>query len=99
MGSHGSRSVHHESPPFPVEPRYETKTVTVLGKRMAYVEAGSGDPIVLVHGNPTSKYMWRNVMPHLESLGRVVAPDLIGMGESEKLDEHEAGPDRYALKE
>ena len=99
MGARGSRSRRPvQSPPaFPVEPRYETKTVIVLGKQMAYVEAGSGDPIVFVHGNPTSKYMWRNVMPHCESLGRVIALDLIGMGESEKLENGE-GPDRYSLK-
>src|SRR6202000_145570 len=48
-------------------------------------EAGRGDPIVFLHGNPTSSYLWRNVIPHLESLGRCIAPDLIGMGDSEKL--------------
>ena len=53
------------------------------------------DPIVFVHGNPTSKYMWRNVMPHCESVGRVIAVDLIGMGESEKLDNVQ-GPDVLA---
>ena len=101
MGARNSRPVQDDvPPPFPVEPRYETKTVCVLGKRMAYYEAGdpSGDPIVFVHGNPTSKFMWRNVMPHCESLGaRLIAPDLIGMGESEKL-EGGGDPDRYSLK-
>ena len=104
MGARGSRSSRAVqdtdagfSSPFPVEPAYETKTITVLGKQMAYVEAGSGDPIVFVHGNPTSKYMWRNVMPHCESLGRVIAPDLIGMGESEKLTGDD--PDRYCVRE
>ena len=63
---------------------YKTKFVTVKGSQMAYVEAGEGDPILFLHGNPTSKYLWRNVMPHLEAQGRVIAPDLIGMGESEK---------------
>jgi haloalkane dehalogenase len=52
---------------------------------MAYVEVGHGDPIVLLHGNPTSSYLWRNVLPHLESLGRCIAPDLMGMGDSDKL--------------
>jgi len=61
-------------------------TITVSGKKMAYVELGSGDPIVFLHGNPTSSYLWRNIMPHLKSLGRCLAPDLIGMGDSEKLD-------------
>ncbi|MDX1818492.1 MAG: haloalkane dehalogenase [Marinobacter sp.] len=63
------------------------KFVTVHGRKIAYVETGNpdGDPIVFLHGNPTSSYLWRNVMPHLESLGRCIAPDLIGMGDSEKL--------------
>lgn len=63
------------------------KSVSVHGKRMAYVERGQGDPILFLHGNPTSSYLWRNVMPHLEELGRCIAPDLIGMGASDKLDE------------
>ena len=67
--------------------------VPVLGHRMAYVEAGKGDPIVFLHGNPTSSYLWRNVIPHLESLGRCIAPDLIGMGDSEKL--YPSGPGSY----
>ena len=53
---------------------------------MAYVEVGEGDPIVFLHGVPTSSYLWRNVMPHLEGQGRLIAPDLIGMGDSEKLE-------------
>ncbi|MEM7124716.1 MAG: haloalkane dehalogenase [Chloroflexota bacterium] len=63
---------------------YETQFVEVLGSQMAYVEAGEGDPILFLHGNPTSKYLWRNVMPWLEGQGRLIAPDLIGMGESDK---------------
>ena len=63
---------------------YETQFVEVNGAQMAYVEAGEGDPILFLHGNPTSKYLWRNVMPWLEGQGRVIAPDLIGMGESDK---------------
>ena len=52
---------------------------------MAYVEAGEGDPILFLHGNPTSKIFYgANIMPHLEAQGRVIAPDLIGMGESDK---------------
>jgi len=77
--------------------RYEKKTTDVLGQRMAYVETGSGDPIVLQHGNPTSSYLWRNVIPHLEGLGRCIAPDLIGMGDSAKLPN--SGPDRYTFVE
>ncbi len=62
----------------------ERKRVAVLDSEMAYVEAGAGDPIVLLHGNPTSSYLWRNVIPHLEGSGRCLAPDLIGMGDSGK---------------
>jgi haloalkane dehalogenase len=69
----------------------------VSGKRLAYLEAGSGDPIVLLHGNPTSSYLWRNVIPELEGCGRVIAPDLIGQGDSEKLPASE-GADRYAFE-
>ena len=75
--------------------RYPKRYADVLGKRMAYVEAGAGDPIVFLHGNPTSSYLWRNVMPHLEGLGRCIAPDLIGMGDSEKLAESGAGSYRF----
>ena len=64
---------------------------------MSYIEEGEGDPIVFLHGNPTSSYLWRNVIPHLEGRGRLIAPDLIGMGDSEKL--HDSGPDRYTFKE
>ena len=73
------------------------KFKTIHGKRMAYIEEGSGDPIVFLHGNPTSSYLWRNVMPHLEGRGRLIAPDLIGMGDSEKLDD--SGPERYTYVE
>src|SRR5215831_9853618 len=69
----------------------------VLGRRMAYVESGVGDPIVLLHGNPTSSYLWRNVIPYLTSLGRCIAPDLIGMGDSEKLPD--SGPGSYTFIE
>jgi len=77
--------------------RYPKKTVPVRGKSMAYVEVGSGDPIVFLHGNPTSSYLWRNIIPHLESEGRCIAPDLIGMGDSDKLDD--VGPDSYRFVE
>ena len=69
----------------------------VQGKRIAYLEAGTGDPIVLLHGNPTSSYLWRNVIPELEDCGRVIVPDLIGQGESDKLPASE-GPDRYSFE-
>ncbi|MGF1598892.1 MAG: haloalkane dehalogenase [Acidimicrobiales bacterium] len=64
---------------------FEKKKLTVDGRTMAYVEVGEGDPIVLLHGNPTSSYLWRNIIPHLSGLGRCIAPDLIGMGDSDKL--------------
>ncbi|MDD9888977.1 MAG: haloalkane dehalogenase [Gammaproteobacteria bacterium] len=73
------------------------KTVTVNGKTMSYVEMGEGDPIIFQHGNPTSSYLWRNIMPHLADQGRCVAIDLIGMGDSDKLED--SGPDRYTLLE
>jgi haloalkane dehalogenase len=73
------------------------KSVEVRGKRMSYVECGEGDPILFLHGNPTSSYLWRNVMPHLQDQGRCLAPDLIGMGDSEKLDD--PGPDSYRFVE
>ena len=71
------------------------KSVTVNGKRMSYVEMGEGDPILFQHGNPTSSYLWRNVMPHLADQGRCIAIDLIGMGDSDKLDD--VGPESYTF--
>ena len=75
----------------------EKKYVRVLDRNMAYVEAGEGDPIVLLHGNPTSSYLWRGITPHLTGLGRCIAPDLIGMGDSDKLDD--SGPQSYRFVE
>lgn len=57
----------------------------VLDSTIAYVEMGEGDPIVFLHGNPTSSYLWRDVMPHVSDLGRCIAPDLVGMGDSGRL--------------
>ena len=65
---------------------YERKYVEVLGSKMSYVDKGEGDPIVFIHGAPTSAYLWRNIMPYLEPYGRVIAPELIGHGESGKPD-------------
>jgi haloalkane dehalogenase len=70
---------------------------TVLGQHMAYLEAGEGDPIVFLHGNPTSSFLWRNVIPHVQALGRCIAPDLIGMGDSDKLPD--SGPASYSFAE
>src|SRR6202048_3707576 len=69
------------------------KTVDVLGSRMAYHERGEGAPVLLLHGNPTSSYLWRDVLPELEGSGRLIAPDLIGMGDSAKLPN--PGPATY----
>lgn len=63
----------------------EKHRIEVLDSRMAYLDAGEGDPIVFLHGNPTSSYLWRNVIPHVIGMGRCVAPDLIGMGDSDKV--------------
>jgi haloalkane dehalogenase len=73
------------------------KFVDVLGKSMAYVEMGEGEPIVFQHGNPASSYLWRNIMPHVRGHGRCIAIDLIGMGDSAKLDD--PGPGRYTFVE
>lgn len=77
----------------------EKKFIEVLGHQMAYVEMGnpSGRPIVFQHGNPTSSYLWRNIMPHAETLGRCIAIDLIGMGDSDKLAD--SGPEHYKFAE
>ncbi len=76
---------------------YAKKLATVNGYEMAYVEAGRGDPIVFLHGNPTSSYLWRNIIPYAEPYGRCIAPDLIGMGDSDKLKN--SGPGRYSYDE
>lgn len=73
------------------------KFTEINGRNMAWVESGMGDPIVLLHGNPTSSYLWRNIIPYLETLGRRIAPDLIGMGDSDKLND--SGPGRYRFVE
>ncbi len=75
----------------------QKKKIQVLDKKMAYVEIGKGAPIVFQHGNPTSSYLWRNIMPHLKNHGRCIAIDLIGMGDSDKLDN--SGSDRYTFFE
>jgi haloalkane dehalogenase len=75
----------------------EKQFAEVNGLRMAYVEEGEGDPIVFLHGNPTSSYLWRNIWPHVREQGRVIVPDLIGMGDSDKLPT--SGPDSYRFVE
>ncbi|MFC3231106.1 haloalkane dehalogenase [Marinibaculum pumilum] len=83
--------------PLDTAPFGQKKFLTVNGRRMAYVEEGEGDAILFQHGNPTSSYLWRNVMPHCRGLGRLIACDLIGMGDSDKLPD--SGPDRYTYAE
>ncbi|MFO7930736.1 MAG: haloalkane dehalogenase [Desulfosalsimonas sp.] len=78
---------------FLSEKNYSKKSIRVLGHNMAYVDEGEGDPVVFLHGNPTSSYLWRNVIPHVKPFGRCIAPDLIGMGDSDKLAD--SGPDSY----
>lgn len=77
--------------------RSKKKFVSVEGRRMGYVEMGIGDPIVFQHGNPTSSYLWRNILPKLSQFGRCIAVDLIGMGDSDKLPN--SGSDRYTFVE
>lgn len=79
------------------EERYAKHKVAIHGLQMAYVDEGVGDPIVFLHGNPSSSYEWRNVIPHLVKMGRCIAPDLIGMGDSDKLPG--SGPASYRFVE
>jgi haloalkane dehalogenase len=76
---------------------YQKQRQQVLGHSMAYMEVGSGDPIVFLHGNPASSYLWRNIIPYVQERGRCLAPDLIGMGDSDKLPA--SGPDSYTFVE
>ncbi len=69
---------------IPAADRYPRRRIPILDSEMAYVDTGTGDPVVFLHGNPTSSYLWRNVIPHVEGIARCLAPDLIGMGESGK---------------
>lgn len=83
--------------PLSAAPFGTRKFIEVKGRRMAFIDEGAGDAIVFQHGNPTSSYLWRNVMPHCRGLGRLVACDLIGMGDSDKLEP--SGPGRYTFAE
>lgn len=83
--------------PFSTKNFASKKTITINGRRMSYIDEGEGDAIVFQHGNPTSSYLWRNIMPYCEGLGRLVACDLIGMGDSEKLSPSDAN--RYSYGE
>jgi haloalkane dehalogenase len=83
---------------MPISPEPLPKSfATVEGKHMAFHESGEGDPVVFLHGNPTSSYLWRNVVPHVSGQARCIVPDLIGMGDSDKLDD--TGPGSYRFVE
>jgi haloalkane dehalogenase len=84
-----------EARPISATSRYPKERRKVLDREMAYVEVGEGDPIVFLHGNPTSSFLWRNVIPHLESFGRCIAPDLIGMGDSDKVPDSDSSTYRF----
>lgn len=77
----------------PISPNFSftMRRVPVLDSDMAYVDVGTGEPIVLLHGNPTSSYLWRNILPYLAPLGRCLAPDLIGFGQSGRSLRHRYG--------
>jgi len=77
------------------EERYPKRSIAVKGLAMACVDQGEGAPIVFLHGNPTSSYLWRNIIPHLAGQGRCIAPDLLGMGDSQKLPQ--SGPGSYTF--
>ncbi len=88
-------------PPLEVssEFKYEHKYIDVLGSKMAYVDEGTGDPILFLHGQPTSSYLWRNIMPHVEQQGRIVAPDNIGFGKSDQPELRYTFGDHYRYLE
>jgi len=85
-------------PTFSEQPFAAKKFVDIHGHKMAYIDEGEGAAIVFQHGNPTSSYLWRNVMPHLSGKGRLIAADFMGMGDSEKLDPS-LGKARYSFEE
>lgn len=70
------------SKPISAADAYERHRIAFLETEISYVDTGTGEPVVFLHGNPTSSYLWRNVIPHVEGLGRCLAPDLVGMGDS-----------------
>jgi haloalkane dehalogenase len=70
------------SKPISAADAYERHRIALLETEISYVDTGAGEPVVFLHGNPTSSYLWRNVIPHVEGVGRCLAPDLVGMGDS-----------------
>ena len=65
---------------------FKSNYIDIHGSNIHYIDEGEGDPVLFLHGNPTSSYLWRNIIPHMTSFGRCIAPDLIGMGKSDKPD-------------
>jgi len=91
----------YKVPPMeiPSTTKYTHKYVDILGSKMAYIDVGEGDPILFLHGQPTSSYLWRNVMPHLEGQGRLIAPDNIGFGKSDQPEMDYTFGDQYPYLE
>ncbi|MCH7574932.1 MAG: haloalkane dehalogenase [Candidatus Marinimicrobia bacterium] len=88
-----ARTTENEiSPDFP----YESRFIDIKGSKMHYIDEGEGDPILFLHGNPTSSYLWRNIIPYLSGGARCIAPDLIGMGKSDRPDLAYGFYDTYA---
>ena len=78
---------------------FESKYVDINSSKVHYIDVGSGDPILFLHGNPTSSYLWRNIIPHLQPHARCIAPHLIGMGKSGKPDIAYTFEDHYEYLE
>lgn len=87
----------YKIPPLEISAKnkYEYNYLDIFGSKMAYIDEGKGDPILFIHGTPMSSYVWRNIMPHVENQGRIIAPDLIGMGKSDKPDLKYTFDDQY----
>ena len=98
----GSANAHEAKLPAPViseELTIARRSVDVLGSTMSYLEDGRGKPVLFIHGNPTSAYLWRNIIPHVSDTHRAIAVDLIGMGHSGKADIEYSYADHYAYLE
>jgi haloalkane dehalogenase len=78
---------------------FESKYIDIKGSKIHYIDEGDGSPILFLHGNPTSSYLWRNIIPYLQPMGRCIAPDLIGMGKSDKPDIKYGFQDTYEYLE
>lgn len=78
-------------PSISPEDRYPRRRVAAAGTELSFIDTGTGAPVVFLHGNPTSSYLWRNVIPHVEDMGRCLAPDLVGMGDSGRAPDGQYG--------